>query len=84
MANREGVSNVLAVLTHALFKAVTIAAGGRDPDHPEGVNQVNRSTRGLPYAAVNGGGSGGGGAGGGAGAAGYSWSLWVPQWLMID
>lgn len=37
LAERKWVSEVLTVLKHALFKAITIAAGGDDPD--EG-NQV--------------------------------------------
>lgn len=32
MAKRKGVSQLLTVLKHALFKAITIAAGGADPD----------------------------------------------------
>lgn len=37
LAKRKWVSEVLTVLKHALFKAITISAGGDDPD--EG-NQV--------------------------------------------
>lgn len=32
VAKRKSVSEVLTVMKHALFKAVTIAAGGQDPD----------------------------------------------------
>lgn len=32
LAERKWVSEVLTVLKHALFKAITIAAGGGDPD----------------------------------------------------
>ena len=38
VAKRKHVGEVLTVLRHALFKAITIAAGGLDPDE---CNQVN-------------------------------------------
>lgn len=48
LAERKWVSEVLTVLKHALFKAITIAAGGIDPDDG---NQV-RHTREAPCGKV--------------------------------
>lgn len=44
LAQRKWASDVLTVLKHALFKAITIAAGGDDPD--EGNKVHTRSPRG--------------------------------------